>query len=108
MLSLVIAALAAAALCWPGDAGRGRLTGLHRQWVRAEVSATRGWLTQPSLLLVPVALAAGAGALLAGPGGGLAAAMVTGTGTARWRAARDRRAVALATTGLSDALGVLV
>lgn len=108
MLSLAIAALAAAALCWPGDAGRGRLTELHRRWVRAEVSASRGWRTQPSLLLVPAALAAGVGALLAGPGGGLAAAMVTGTGTARWRAARDRRAVALATTGLSDALGVLV
>ena len=108
MLSLAIAALAAAALCWPADAGRGRLTELHRRWVRAEVSASRSWLTQPALLLLPVTLAAGIGALLAGPGGGLAAAMVTGTATTRWRAARDRRAAALATTGLSDALGVLV
>lgn len=108
MLSLAIAALAAAALCWPAEAGRGRLTELHRRGVRVEVPSSRGWLTQPSLLLLPVALAAGSGVLLAGAGGGLAAAMVTGTVTARWWAGRDRRATALATTGLSDALGVLV
>ncbi len=108
MLSLAIAALAAAALCWPADAGRCRLTELHRRWMRAQTVASRSWLTQRSLLLLPVALAAGLGALLAGLGGGLAAAMVTGTATARWRAARDRRTAALAATGLSDALGVLV
>jgi tight adherence protein B len=55
-----------------------------------------------------VALSAGLGALLAGPGGGLAAAMVFGTGTLRWRARRDRQAGAAAATGLSDALEVLV
>ncbi|MGH3775181.1 MAG: type II secretion system F family protein [Pseudonocardiaceae bacterium] len=112
MLSLAVAAVAAAALCWPAGAGRGRLaelglTELGRRPVRAQVVATGpDWLKQRYLLLV--ALAAGCGALLAGPGGGLAAAMVIGTATARWRAGRDRRAAAMTATGLSDALGVLV
>ena len=50
----------------------------------------------------------GVGALLADVGGGLAAAMVTGTAVARRRAGRDCRTVASAATGLSDALGILV
>ncbi|MGH3835262.1 MAG: type II secretion system F family protein [Pseudonocardiaceae bacterium] len=112
MLSLAVTAVAAAALCWPAGAGRGRLTelgltALGRRRVRAQVvAAVPNWLKQRCLLLV--ALAAGLGALLAGPGGGLAAAMVTGTAAARWRAGRDRRVAAMAATGLSDALGVLV
>ena len=107
MLSLALVALAAAALCWPAGAGRGRLTELGRRRVRAQVVATGpGSVTRRCLLLV--ALAAGLGALLAGPGGGLAAAMVTGTATARWWAGRDRRAAATAAIGLCDALGVLV
>jgi tight adherence protein B len=107
VLSLALVALAAAALCWPAGAGRGRLTELGRRRVRAQVVATGpGSVMQRCLLLV--ALAAGLGALLAGPGGGLAAAMVTGTATARWWAGRDRRAAATAAIGLSDALGVLV
>ena len=107
MLSLALVALAAAVLCWPAGAGRGRLTELGRRRVRAQVVATGpGSVTRRCLLLV--ALAAGLGALLAGPGGVLAAAMVTGTATARWWAGRDRRAVATAAIGLSDALGVLV
>ncbi|MGH3966523.1 MAG: hypothetical protein ACRDRY_25345, partial [Pseudonocardiaceae bacterium] len=92
MLSLAVAAVAAAALCWPASAGRGRLialgfTELGRR--RVQVATGPNWLKQRCLLLV--GLAAGLGALLAGPGGGLAAAMVTGTATARWRAGRDRR-----------------
>jgi tight adherence protein B len=58
--------------------------------------------------LLLVTLAVGVGALLAGLGGGLAAAMVTGTAAARWRAGRGHRVAATAATGLSDALGVLV
>ncbi len=108
MLSLATAALATAALCWPAAAGRARLTQLHRSWVRAQVPASRSLLSPRSLLLLPVALTTGLGALLAGPGGGLAAAMVTGTVTARGRAARDRRAAAMAAPGLCEALGVLV
>jgi tight adherence protein B len=38
----------------------------------------------------------------------VAAAMVAGTATARWRAYRDRRAASTAATGLSDALGMLL
>ncbi len=112
MLSLALAAVAAAALCWPAGAGRDRLaelglTELGRQRVKVQIAATgRNWVKQRWLLLV--ALAVAVGALLAGPGGGLAAALVTGTATARWRAGRDRRAAAVAATGLSDALGVLV
>ncbi|HVE96788.1 MAG TPA: type II secretion system F family protein [Pseudonocardiaceae bacterium] len=108
MLSLAVAALAAAVLCWPAGAGRGRLTGLRRRRWRVPRGTTGPkWVKQRCLLLL-LALAAGIGALLAGPGGGLAAAMMTGTANARWRAGRDHRAVATAAIGLSDALGVLV
>ncbi|MGH3830993.1 MAG: type II secretion system F family protein, partial [Pseudonocardiaceae bacterium] len=80
----------------------------HRRGPRAQLSAAgRNWVLRHGGLL-PLALAAGIGALLAGSGGALAAAMVTGTATGRWRAGRDRRAAATAATGLSDALGVLV
>ncbi len=102
-----MAALAAAVLCWPAGAGRIRLTGLHRRRWRGQLGVTGPkWVKHRCLLLL--AVAAGFGALLAGPGGGLAAAMVTGTAHARWRAGRDHRAVATAAIGLSDALGVLV
>jgi tight adherence protein B len=107
VLSLALVALAAAALCWPAGAGRGRLTELGRRRVRAQVVATGpGSVRQRCIVLV--ALAAGLGALLAGTGGGLAAAMATGTATERWWAGRDRRAAATAAIGLSDALGILV
>lgn len=108
MLSMAVAALASGALCWPAEVGRGRLTELHRREVRAQVAAAkRSWAVRRCGLLL-LTLAAGLGALLAGPGGSLAAAMVTGTATARWRAGRYCRAAATAATGLSDALGVLV
>ncbi|MBV8539098.1 MAG: type II secretion system F family protein [Pseudonocardiales bacterium] len=108
MLSLAVATLAAGALCWPAEVGRSRLTELRRRGLRTQMAAAgRSWTARRCGLL-PLALAAGIGALLAGPGGSLAAAMVTGTATARWRAGRDRRATATAATGLSDALGVLV
>ncbi len=108
MLSMAVAALASGALCWPAEVGRGRLTELRRREVRAQVTAARkSWAVRRCGLLL-LALAAGIGALLAGPGGSLAAAMVTGTATTRWRAGRDCRAAATAATGLSDALGVLV
>lgn len=103
-----MAALATGALCWPAEVGHSRLTELHRRGARTQgATARRNWAARrcgPLLL----ALAAGIGALLAGPGGSLAAAMVTGTATARWRASRDRRVAATAATGLADALGVLV
>ncbi|HKR51632.1 MAG TPA: type II secretion system F family protein [Pseudonocardiaceae bacterium] len=108
MLSLAVAAVAVAVLCWPAGVGRGRLTELGRRREGTQVAAGRRWPTQRSFLLLPVVLAAGLGALVAGPGGGLAAAMVTATATARWRARRDRRVAAMAAIGLSDALGVLV
>lgn len=102
-----MATLAAAALCWPAGAGRGRLTGLRRRrWQVPRGATGPKWVKQRCLLLVT--LAAGIGALLAGPGGGLAAAMMTGTANARWRAGREHRAVAAEAIGLSDALGVLV
>jgi tight adherence protein B len=108
VLSMAVAALASGTLCLPAEAGRGRLTELRRRTVRAQVAAARGsWAVRRCGLLL-LALTAGIGALLAGPGGSLAAAMVTGTATARWRAGRDCRAAAAAATGLSDALGVLV
>jgi tight adherence protein B len=107
VLSLAVATLAAAVLCWPAGAGRGRLTALHRRRWRVPHGATGStWVRQ--LCLVLSILAAGIGALLAGPGGGLAAAMMTGTANARWRAGRDRKAAATAAIGLSDALGMLV
>jgi tight adherence protein B len=103
-----MAALATGALCWPAEVGRSRLTELHRRGLRVQVVAARtSWAARRCGLLL-LALAAGVGALLAGPGGSLAAAMVTGTATTRWRAGRDRRAAATAATGLADALGVLV
>ena len=108
MLSLAVAALAAGVLCWPAGICRGRLTGLRRSAARARVAAACGrWATRRGGLLL-VGLAAGIGALLAGPGGGLAAAMVTGTVVVRRRAGRDCRTAATAATGLSDALGILV
>ncbi len=108
MLSLAVAALAAGVLCWPAGICRGRLTGLRRSAARARVAAACGrWAARRCGLLL-VGLAAGIGALLAGPGGGLAAAMVTGTVVVRRRAGRDCWTAATAATGLSDALGILV
>ncbi len=108
MLSLAVAALAAGVLCWPAGICRGRLTGLRRSEARARVAAACGrWATRRCGLVL-VGLTAGVGALLAGPGGGLAAAMVTGTVVVRRRAGRDCRTAATAATGLSDALGILV
>ena len=105
---MAVAALASGALCWPAEAGRNRLTELRPRGMRARmVVASRSWAVRRCGLLL-LALAAGIGALLAGPGGSLAAAMVAATATARWRAGRDCRAAASAATGLSDALGVLV
>jgi tight adherence protein B len=108
VLSLAAAALGAGALCWPAEVGRSRLTELHRRGVGTQVAAaSRCWAARRCGLLL-LALAAGMGALLAGLGGALAAAMVTGTAAARWRAGRARQRAATAATGLSDALGVLV
>ncbi|MFN2494309.1 MAG: type II secretion system F family protein [Pseudonocardiaceae bacterium] len=107
-MSLAAAALAVATLCWPASSGRGRLSGLCHRWAGLQARPiTRHWIGQRPVVLL-IVLSAGLGTLLAGPGGGLAVAMVIGTGTARWRAARDRRAGAAAATGLSDALEVLV
>jgi len=108
VLSVAVAALAAGVLCWPAGVGRSRLTGLRRREAPAPVAVARsGWATRRCGLLL-VALAAAVGASLAGPGGGLAATMVGGTGVARIRARRDCRTGTTAATGLSDALGVLV
>ncbi|MGH3843722.1 MAG: hypothetical protein ACRDS0_20085, partial [Pseudonocardiaceae bacterium] len=107
-LSLALAALAAAALAWPGGIGRGRLIALRRAGTPGRRGPAGGsWATRRCGLLL-AGLATGVGALLAGLGGGLAAAMVTGTTTARWRARHHHRVAATAATGLSDALGVLV
>jgi tight adherence protein B len=114
VLNLAVAALAAGVVCWPAEVGRHRLTELrrltelHRRGARAQVVVASGRWTSRHCGLLLLALAAGVGGGLAGPGGGLAAALVTGTCTARWRAGRDRRGAATAATGLSDALGVLV
>jgi tight adherence protein B len=112
-LSLALVALAAAALAWPGGIGRGRLAELRRPITRAQrdwvldSGAGTHWVTRRCGLLV-VGLATGAGAVLAGLGGGLASAIVTGTVAARWRTGHYHRVAAIAATGLSDALGVLV
>lgn len=105
-MSVALAALAAAALCWPADAGRLRLTGLSRQALEQAAAPGSHRVKRWGLLLV--ALAVGLGTLLAGPAGGLAAAMVAGTAAARWRAYQDRHAAAAAALGLSDALGILL
>ena len=103
-----MATLAAGVLCWPAGVGRGRLTSLRSRAARAQLAVPpTSWVTRRCGLLL-VALAAGVGASTAGPGGGLAAAMIAGTGVTRLRAGRDRRTAATAATGLSDALGVLV
>jgi tight adherence protein B len=108
VLTVAVAVVALGMLCWPAAVGRSRLTGLRRRESRARVAATYGrWDTRRCGLLV-VGLMAGVGALLAGAGGGVAAAMVTGTVVVRRRAGRDCRTAATAATGLSDALGILV
>lgn len=108
MLSLAVAAMGAAALCWPVATGRGRLGRLRARWMVPEVRwIARRWVDQHWFVLLVVP-AAGCGVLLAGPGGGLAAAIAVGTTICRWRAGRQRHAGALAATGLSDALAVLV
>lgn len=99
--------LAGAAMCWPVGTGRRLGTLFHSRAAADPEPASRSWTEQHCLVLL-VALAAGLGALLAGPGGGLAAAMAGSTATLRWRAGRERRAGAAAATGLADALAVLV
>ncbi|MGB7796026.1 MAG: hypothetical protein WBL53_07180, partial [Pseudonocardiaceae bacterium] len=75
-MNLAVAALAAGVLCWPVGVGRSRLAGMRRREARAQVAVGRGdWATRRCAVLL-VALAAGVGVVLAGPGGGLAAAMV--------------------------------
>ena len=107
-LSLALVALAAAVLAWPGGMGRNRLTELRCPVTGAQRGPAAGsWVTRRCELVL-VALATVASAVLAGVGGGLAAAMVTGTASTRWRAGHDRRVAATAASGLSDALGVLV
>ncbi|MDQ3904801.1 MAG: type II secretion system F family protein [Actinomycetota bacterium] len=123
MLSIAAAVLAAALFCWPAGAGRPRLTTLRhssavsvgapapRRLAPADASLSIPWRAawaSPRGGLVLVALAAAIGALSAGLAGGLAAAMVAGTTSACRRVSNQRRAVATATTGLSDALGILV
>lgn len=107
-MNLALAALAVGALAWPGGESRGRLAALLHLTPAAErAPGRRAWMMRRRGLLL-AALAAGAGTLLAGLGGGLAAAMVSGTASARWRRGRHHRLAATAATGLSDALGVLV
>ncbi|MGH3692600.1 MAG: type II secretion system F family protein [Pseudonocardiaceae bacterium] len=113
MLSVAVVVLAAGVLCWPAGAGGLRLTELRRSAARAPLAGVRRFSVQSCWArrrcgLLLVAFAAGAGLLLAGLGGGLAAAMVAGTATTRWSAGRGHRVAAAAATGLSDALGVLV
>lgn len=119
MLSLAVAVLAAAVLCWPSGTGRGRLGRLSNPPVTPGPAPRRrldrSWLNRPwadrrwAWCGLPlVALAAGLGVLLAGPGGGLAVALAVGTAAMRWRAGRDRRTGAASAAGLSEALGVLV
>lgn len=105
MLRFPAVALAAALLCWPAETGRLRLMQLYRR--RGRATTSRSSVPRRRGLLL-IALAAAVGTQLAGPAGTLAAAMAAGTATAGWRGARDRRAAAAATTGLSDVLGVLV
>jgi tight adherence protein B len=108
VLSLAVTALAGAAMCWPVGPDRRRLDTLFHSRVAAQPEPIgRSWVEQHCLIL-SVTLAAVLGAFLAGPGGGLAAAMASSTATLRWRAGRERRIGATAATGLVDALAVLV
>jgi len=122
-VSIAAAVLAAALLCWPAGAGRLRLTSLRGPGAASggapsastsSAAAASGStaallaLASPRGGLVLGALVTAAAALPAGLAGGLAAAMVTGTATACHRVSRARRAMATATTDLSDALGILV
>ena len=116
MLSLAAATLAAAALCWPAGSGRRRLSRPPRRVVsrseprggaQGEPSARRR-LGRRHVLSLLVVLSAALGALLAGPGGGLAAVMVLGTVTTRWRARLQRRTSAAAVIGLAETLEMLV
>lgn len=96
-------ALAAAVLAWPAGTARARLRPDGR-WRRVV-----GRWAMPARSLAPAVLAAGlAGAVLIGPGGAVAGAAVAGTAGSRWRARRNRRDRTVATTGLADALGMLV
>lgn len=102
-----MSALAGAAMCWPAGTGRRLDTMFHHRVAAETEPAGRAW-SQQQCLVVVVALAAGLGVVLAGPGGAVAAAMASGTASLRWRAGRERRTGAAAVTGLADALAVLV
>lgn len=106
MLSLAVAVLAVAAMCWPGGAGRLRL-GASAAGPAVPRPGGRRWAEQHGAELVAGA-AVLLGAVVAGPGGALAGAMAGGTAAFRLRAERRRRAGAVAGTGLVDALAVLV
>jgi tight adherence protein B len=123
VLSIAAAVLSAAMLCWPAGAGRLRLTTLrHSSAVSvgepapgrpapADVSLSTPLRAAWASLrggVVLVALATATGALSAGLAGGLAAALVAGTTSACRRVSKKRHVLATATTGLSDALGILV
>lgn len=108
MLSLAAGTCAAAMLCWPAGTGRGRLAIL----LGSRTAAGPGSMGRPAVAeripILLVALAAGLGALLAGPGGALAATMAGGTAALRRRATRQRRTGETAAAELAEALGVLV
>jgi tight adherence protein B len=111
VVSIAAAVLSAALLCWPAGAGRLRLACLRHRLSAPTASGSIPVLAVwaiPRGGLVLVALATAAGAFLAGLAGGLAVAMVTGTAIACHRVSKARRALAAATTELSDALGILV
>jgi tight adherence protein B len=108
VLSLAFAALGAAALSWPVAVGRARLGRPRARWTATTVRPGAQPRAAHRFPIVLMVVAAGGGALLAGPAGALAAALASGTATARWRAGRERRDGAAAAAGLADALAVLV
>lgn len=95
-LPLACLVAAAALLCSPGSLARPRLRGL---W--PPPAAERAW--QP-WSAAPVLLGAGTGFLVAGPGGAIAAALVTVTARGRHRARRGARTAGAVAEELADAV----
>lgn len=109
MLSLALLALAAGILAWPAAGGCQRLPGLAVNRRSSRDPRPADWYLAARPVPPVAVLSAGLlGSVLIGPGGALAAAMITGTAVARRRSRRRRCRGAAQVGGLVDAVGLLV
>ncbi|MCP2257980.1 tight adherence protein B [Streptoalloteichus tenebrarius] len=101
--------LVMAVLLWPAAPARSRLRGIRSPLGRGARRLAHRWVAAVPLSTPSLAVAGAlAGALVAGPGGGVAGAVSAGTLWSRWRARRAEALRVSALANLARALRLLV